>query len=219
MRPFSLHTWGINPHLQVFLDFGEINEEVFSRLDNWSWFTNCAEVVFHLGGWVKQFLAFVTLVASSIGILAKRTSPSNEAIRQEKIAFFTITLSHLLLLDFPIFVYIQEYLLTNLSMPLSGGSSKVVKADIKPFVNSWVDLMIMVTNLFWCFFLLHCFYFGRRAVLIGPTNVEHIVSLKSFKPGIDIGRKHTSDNISQMRDIVHIWQCRCDQDVVFVCIG
>ncbi len=53
---------------------------------------------------------------------------------------------------------------------------------------------------------------GRRAVLVGGADVEHIVTLGPLEARIDVRRQHRTRQIAQVLDAVDVRQGRCDQD-------
>ena len=99
------------------MDFWKVNEEVNSLFENRWVFADVTMIVFHFGGIVKQFLAFVALIASSVLITAVRTMATHESISQKQVTLLTVALGHFLLLDSVLLLDIQENILTYLSVP------------------------------------------------------------------------------------------------------
>lgn len=213
-RPFSFLTWLIDPFFQIFLNFRQINEEMNCLFKDWSAFTNVTVIIFHFSGIVEEFLTFITLISSCVLITAKWTRTTNKPISQKEIAFFAVALGHLFFFNSVFLLDVQKDILTNLSVPFCGCSSKVVKSNIEPLINIWVDFMIIITNFSWSLFLFQSFNFGGRAILISTTNVQDIWSLESLVSCVNIGRKDTANDITQVRYVIYIGKSRCDENIL-----
>ena len=174
-------------------------------LDNRVFLTNITPVIDQLSWGVEKLSTFVTLVTSCFFILTMRTLSRHKSVSEKELAIFTETLSHWLSIDHTIFFHMKENVLSDLSVPLCAGSSKMVKSNIKPFVNLRMDFKEMVTNFSWSFLLLQCFHLSCSTILISTTNIKSICPLKFFVSWVDITWKDTSDDISQMRHIVDVW--------------
>lgn len=90
-------------------------------------------------------------------------------------------------------------------MPIGTSSTKIIESYIKPFINFFVNGMVIVTDLLRSFFLLQCFDLCGSAVLISTTYVEYVIALQSFESCIYICGEYTADYIPQMRYVVYIW--------------
>lgn len=135
-------------------------------LQDWSRFANKAMIIFHFSWIIEKFLAFIALITSGILVSTKRTFTFDESISQEQVAFFTIALSHFLLLDFVLFFEIQKDILTNLSVPFSWSSTKMIKGNIEPFVHFRMNFMIKITNFTWSFLFFQCLYFCGCTIFV-----------------------------------------------------
>ena len=131
-------------------------------------------------------MAFIALISSSIWELTEWACTAYESISQEHIAMLTETLPHALFNNSLVFMKIQKDFLAYLGMPISTCSTEIVETDIKPLVDIFVNSMVIIADLFWCFFLLKSFYFCGCSILIGSANVEYVVPLESFEASIDI---------------------------------
>lgn len=67
-----------------------------------------------------------------------------------------------------------------------------------------MDSVVMVTDLLRSLFLLQSFNFSGCSILIGSTDVKHIVSLQSLEASVDISRKDTADDVAQVGHIVDV---------------
>lgn len=128
-------------------------------------------IIFELSGRVKKFLAFIALISSSILVSAKRANTSYKSICQKQVTILAIALSHLLLGYSICLLNIQEYLLSNFSMPLSTCPSENIKTNVKPLIDISVNLIIIITDLLRSFFLLHRFYFSGSPIFISTTDI------------------------------------------------
>lgn len=144
---------------------------MFSFSFDWSLCTDCTERIFHFNWRIKKFLTFITLVSSSIIKFTERAGSSNKSISQEHITILTITLFHGLFNYLSILINIEENLLTDFSMPLSTCSSKIVKSNIEPLINIFVNLMIVITDLLRGFLLLKSFDFSCCTILVSSTHI------------------------------------------------
>ena len=94
--------------------------------------------------------------------------------------------------------------LGNLSLLGGGGAAEVVKVAVEPVIDLLVDLVVMVADFFAGFTFFHGFGFGRGAVLVSAAYVNGVVANKAAVASEDIGRKHTSDDVAEMRNVVHV---------------
>ncbi len=53
---------------------------------------------------------------------------------------------------------------------------------------------------------------GRRAVLVGGADVEHLVAPRALEAGVDVGRQHRAGQVAQVLDAVDVRQGGGDQD-------
>ena len=72
---------------------------------------------------------------------------------------------------------VQEDLLGYFGVPFGTGPSKVVEANIEPFVHFGVYLIVKITHLFGSLLLFDCFNFSGCTVFVSSANIEHIGSL------------------------------------------
>jgi hypothetical protein len=113
-----------------------------------------AAIVLHFRGRVEELLAFITLIAPSILIFTIGTSAEHKSISKKQIAIFAVALGHLLLCNSICLFNIQEYLLSDLGVPFGRSPSEVVEADIEPFIDLSVDLVIIIADFLRRLFLL-----------------------------------------------------------------
>lgn len=136
-----------------------------------------AKIVLQLSGRIKEFLALITLISSGILILTEGASPSHKSVSQEKIALLAVALSHRLLLYSVLSLNAEENLLTYFRMPFGACPPEIIESNIKPFINLFMDCMIVVTYLLWSFLLFQCFDLCCCSVFVGSANVQNVLSL------------------------------------------
>lgn len=140
-------------------------------------FAYVAKIIFKFCWVVKCFLAFVTLISTSIRIGTIWTYTTNKSISKPQITVIAIALSHLLCFYFSFIVNIHEDFLSDFGVPFSACSTKIIEANIKPFINFFMNFIIKVTNLLRRFFFFHSLYLCCCTILVSSTNIKHIRSL------------------------------------------
>ena len=98
-----------------------------------------------------------------------------------------------------------ENVLSDLSLLFCRGSAKLVEVAVKPFVDFSVLRMVKITDLLTCFTFLAGLGLCSRTILISAANVDGIMTSETSISGIDISRENTTDDISEMGHVVHIW--------------
>lgn len=88
-----------------------------------------------------------------------------------------ISLNHLLLDNFAIFVNIEEDLLTYFRVPFCASPAEIIESNVEPLIYLLMNGMVMITNLLRCLLLLQGFYFGRSSVLVSTADVQDVASL------------------------------------------
>ena len=181
---------------------------------NWSLFANKTIIIFHLSWVIEKFLTLIALITSRIFVSTERACTTHESIGQEKVTVFAITLSHFFLFDSVFFFDVQEDVLTDLSMPLCWSSSKVIKIDVEPFVYLRMNFMVIVANFSRGLFLFKSLNFSGCTVLVSSTYIQNIWALKSFEACVNIGRKDTTNDVAQMRNVINVRKGWSDQGVL-----
>jgi hypothetical protein len=88
----------------------------------------------------------------------------------------TELLFHNFLIGVTILMQLEKNILSNHSLLLSSGSTKVIKIAIEPIVNLFMDLIVVITNFFWSFLFLDGFSFSGCSILICTANIDTIVA-------------------------------------------
>lgn len=97
-----------------------------------------------------------------------------------------------------------ENILGNGGLLISSSSTEVIKVTIKPLIDLFMNLIVMITDLLGSLSLLESFSLSSSTIFISTTNVEGIMTLESAISGIDISREDTTNNVAQVRYVVHI---------------
>src|SRR3990172_1332982 len=89
--------------------------------------------------------------------------------------------------------------------------AKIVKLYLKPFINLLMDCNILITYFSWGYPFLPGLYFSCRPILVCTTYVQ-CISLTNMLTisGIYVGREYTANNVTDVWDIVHVWQSARD---------
>lgn len=180
-------------------------------------FANVADIIMELSWRVEEFTTFVALITSSLLVLAMRTCSCDKSISQKQVTNLAIALCHLFFWYSFVFVDIKEDFLSNFSMPLCTCPSEVVKANIKPFVDLFMYFIVKIADFFRSFLLLHSLYFSRSTILVSSTNVKSVDTLQFFESRKNVCWKYTTNDVTQMRYIVDIWQSWSNQNVFSSC--
>jgi hypothetical protein len=122
---------------------------MLSLFDLGCFFADMTAIVFELCRRIKCFLTFIALITPSIRIVAIGTNSNNETISKPKIAISAIALCHGLFQDFIMVIDVHKNFLSDVGMPFSAGSSKVVKPNIKPFIHLGVNFKVKIADFFW----------------------------------------------------------------------
>lgn len=93
------------------------------------------------------------------------------------------------------------------------GPSKMGEIDAKPLVDSLMNRVILVTELSRSASFLKSLRLSCCSILISSTNVECLMSSKVTVSREDVSTEYATDYVSEMRNIVHVWQSSGDQDV------
>ena len=125
----------------------------------------------------------------------------------------TILLLNNFLHCFAFFLQIQEDILDNFSLLGCWSSSEQIGITIKPFVNSFVNFEIFITNFLTGDLFLECFGLSGGSVFVCATDVDGVVAPESCKSSINVSREDTSNNVSEMWYIVYVRKSRSDQDI------
>lgn len=126
---------------------------------------------------------------------------------------FTIQLHDRPLLYIAVVINMPKNFLHDFSLCRGGRPPKDIKCDVKPLVDLFVKLVVLVTDLTWGKSLLLSLCFRGCAVLIGATDVHDVNFALPEISTIDICTEDCSDNISKMGIVVNVRKGACNEDV------
>ena len=134
----------------------------------------------------------------------------DKSISQECFTCSAVLLVDYLLKCSPFGMEILEDVMAYHCLLICSSSSKMIKVAIKPFVDSFVNGVVLVTNLLWGHVCLSCLSFSSCSILISTADVDGIVSCKSGITSIHVSRENTSNNVTKVRHIVDVWESASD---------
>lgn len=214
-RPFAPFGHIRNPVFIPFLQLRQVEEEMPRFFLNRREPIELAARIDQLDR-VEQLLASITLITTGIVVSAIRAGTFDKAIGKEALVLVTPQLHHGVLDRVLVGVGLQENVLADRRLPFGCGPSKVIKVDPKPLVGLNMECVVLVAEFPRRHALLQRLGFRRRPVFVRSANIERVVSSQTTVSGKHVGRKHGSNNVPQMRNVVDIWKGRRDQDVAFI---
>jgi hypothetical protein len=119
-----------------------------------------------------------------------------------------------LLLNQPVLVQIQKDCLRDFGLFGGCGAAKVVEANVEPFVNVRVDLVVFVADFLGRDAFFDGFCFDCCAVLVGAADVEGVDVADFGVAGEDVGAEDRADDVAEMGYVVDVWKCRRNKDVL-----
>lgn len=112
----------------------------------------------------------VALIASCILISAQRALSLDKAVGQEGVVCFAVRLDRRLLFQEAVLVEFCEDVLSDLGLLRSGSAAENVEANVEPFVDLGVQLVVFVAQLFRSALLFDRLCFGGSSVLVGTAD-------------------------------------------------
>ena len=132
---------------------------------------DCALRLYKLGTF-HQTTTAITLIASCSIIATSRTSALNKSISKKYLALLAVQLNNSLFCDILMLLKLEKDFLCYFSVFLRAGISKYVKINVKPLVNLLMNLLILLTYLFWSQFLFQGLDLSCRSVVISSTDIN-----------------------------------------------
>lgn len=114
----------------------------------------------------------VALISSCILVGAQRAFSLDEAIGQEGVVCFAVRLGGFLLLQEAVLVEFCENVLGNVCLLGGRSATEDIEANVEPFVDLCVQLVVFVAQLFRCALLLNSLGLGGSSVFVGTANEE-----------------------------------------------
>lgn len=114
----------------------------------------------------------VALISSCILVGTQRAFSLDEAIGQEGVVCFAVRLGGFLFLQEAVLVEFCENVLGNVCLLGGGSATEDVEANVEPFVDLGVQLVVLVAQLFRCALFFDSLGLGGSSVLVGAANEE-----------------------------------------------
>ena len=114
----------------------------------------------------------VALITSRILVGAQRALSLNKAVGQEGVVCFAVRLDGCLFLQEAVLVEFCENVLSNVCLLGGGSATENVEANVEPFVDFCVQLVVLVAQLFRRALFLDGLGLGGSSVLVGAANEE-----------------------------------------------
>jgi hypothetical protein len=114
----------------------------------------------------------VTLISSCILVGTQWALSLDKAIGQEGVVCFAVRLNGCLFLQEAVLVEFCEDVLGDFCLLVGGGATENVEANVEPFVDLSVQLVVLVAQLFGCALFLDSLGLGGSSVFVGTANEE-----------------------------------------------
>lgn len=121
---------------------------------------------------IKQVSTLVALIASCVLVATERALSLDEAVSQESLMGLAVWLDSRSLLEEAVLVELGEDVLCDLGLLVGGSPAEDVEANVEPFIDLCVQLVILVAELLWCALFLDSLGLGCRAVLVCSADEE-----------------------------------------------
>ena len=144
-----------------------------------------------------------------------RTSAGYESVSKEALALRAVELLRFLLCYIAILIACREYMLHDLCLKRRACPSKVIEIDIEPVIDRLMDLMVVIAELTGSHTFLQSSCLACSSVLISSADIERLIATGAAEACKDIRRENLR-KIPEMRDVVHIWQCRGNQSFLHI---
>lgn len=89
----------------------------------------------------------------------------------------------------------------------------MIKVDLEPVVDLLVQHKVLVTNLLGCGLGLKCLDLGGCPEFVASRDKHCVVTAQTAEAGVHIGAEYATNNVAQVRHIVHIGQGTRDENV------
>ena len=169
--PVTLLNSGVSPFLDLRLELVEQDVDVFRLAADGGSAVKLAAGVDEIKG-IKEVTALVTLVSTGIVVVAAGAFTLHEAISQERSVLLAEGLFGGALSEEAVLVQALEDRLGDLGVLLCRGATEVIEADVEPFVDILVDLVVFGAQILRRYLLLQRLGFGCGSVFICTTDVQ-----------------------------------------------
>ena len=121
---------------------------------------------------VEKVSALVALVAPRVLVATERTLALDESVGQESLVLLAVRLDRRSLLKEAVLVKLGKDVLSDFRLLVGRGPAKDVEANVEPFVDLGVQLVVLVAQLFRCALFFDSLGLGGSSVLVGAANEE-----------------------------------------------
>ena len=94
---------------------------------------------------------------------------------------------------------------------LAAGAPEPVEGDPEAGVDVGLQTELLVAEGLDVLAALLGLDLGRRAVLVGAADVEHLVAVLAQEAGVDVGGEHRADEVAQVLDAVDVGKTSGDE--------
>lgn len=189
---------------------------MFAGAHNWRSIASSAFWINELDS-IDELAAAIALI--TLGIIEATAlvmaCTSHHSISKWGLASLTVLLSKLIFKGVTLSTEVIKNILGNLCLLRRSGTAKLVKIAVEPLVDFGVKSVVMITDLLTRLTFLSGLGLSGCTILVGTADVNSVVASKTAVSGIHIGRENAADNVAQMRNVIDIWQCTCNQNVSF----
>jgi hypothetical protein len=98
-------------------------------------------------------------------------------------------------------------------MHLRGCSTKVIEVDVKPIIDLTVYLEVFIAYLLGSASFLYGLHLRGGPILIGTADVQGVIPPETTIPGEYVSTQYATDDVTQVRHIIHVGKCTSDEDV------
>mmetsp|Transcript_27090 Transcript_27090/g.36887 ORF Transcript_27090/g.36887 Transcript_27090/m.36887 type:complete len:205 (-) Transcript_27090:669-1283(-) len=162
---------------------------------------------------VHELSTAITLITTGIFIVAHIALTTNKSVGQKEFAFRAVLLFSIFLFGVTLLFQFVKNILSNLGLDRSSRTTKHVEVAVKPVIDFFVNLVVVVADFLRSFAFFHSLGYSCSSVFISTANINGVVSHQTGETSIYISRQNTSNNVTQMRNIVDVWESTCNQDV------
>ena len=127
------------------------------------------------------------MVSARIFITALRTGTSHITVGKKTLAFRAKQLFGCVLGDITVFIKVCKNSLSNFRLLRRGRAPKMVKSDVEPFINIFVQGMIVIAQFSRRFVFFKSFCFGCSAVFIVTADIKRFIAAASAKTCKNVG--------------------------------
>ncbi|MHC2424351.1 hypothetical protein ACVIST_001096 [Bradyrhizobium elkanii] len=154
----------------------------------------------------------VALIAARAGVAAMRTGAEHVAVGQEAPVGRREHLSRGACFDQPGVIEPTIEVLRQRMIVRRAGAAEMIEGEAEAPVDVGLDGVLRGAERADILSGLDGAELGRRAVLVGGADEEHVVTDLAAEAGVDVGGQQRADQIAEMLDAVHIGKGAGDEN-------